>query len=145
MSGRLLLDENLSPRIARALATQFPGSVHVRDVELKGQSDHIIWNFAAKNGFTIATKDDDFRSLSLLQGPPPKVIWLVIENTSTAHASQALTAVRITCQGLPHFPGGDPGGAGCFTSERNARPVRDVISLLAEYGGLAGSTCGESA
>ena len=72
MSGRLLLDENLSPRIARALATQFPGSVHVRDVELKGQSDHIIWNFAAKNGFTIATKDDDFRSLSLLQGPPTK-------------------------------------------------------------------------
>lgn len=91
MSGRLLLDENLSPRIARALATQFPGSVHVRDVELKGQSDHIIWNFAAKNGFTIATKDDDFRSLSLLQGPPPKVIWLVIGNTSTAEILRILT------------------------------------------------------
>ena len=69
MSGRLLLDENSSPRIARALATQFPGSVHVRDVELKGQSDHIFWNFAAKNGFTIATKDADYRSLSLLHPP----------------------------------------------------------------------------
>lgn len=68
MFGGLLLDKNLSPRIARALATQFPGTVHVRDVELKGQSDHIIWNFAAKNGFTIATKDDDFRILSLLHG-----------------------------------------------------------------------------
>jgi predicted nuclease of predicted toxin-antitoxin system len=43
MAGRLLLDENLSPRLARDLAASFPDSAHVRDVALKGQSDHQIW------------------------------------------------------------------------------------------------------
>jgi len=90
MAGRLLLDENLSPRLASALATQFPGSVQVRDVGLKGQSDHQIWAFAARNGFTITTKDDDFRGLSLLRGAPPKIIWLVVGNTSTAEILRIL-------------------------------------------------------
>jgi predicted nuclease of predicted toxin-antitoxin system len=90
MAGGLLLDENLSPRLASALTTQFPGSAHVRDVGLKGESDHQIWAFAAKNDFTITTKDDDFRSLSLLHGAPPKVIWLVVGNTSTAEILRVL-------------------------------------------------------
>ena len=42
MKGRLLLDENLSPRLASALADVYPGSVHVRDVQLKGKSDQQI-------------------------------------------------------------------------------------------------------
>jgi len=83
MAARFLLDENLSPRLVSALSEQFPGSVHVRDVQLKGQSDHQIWSFAAENGYTIVTKDDDFRGLSLLRGAPPKVLWLVVGNTST--------------------------------------------------------------
>lgn len=92
MAGRLLLDENLSPRLAKDLATTFPGSAHVRDVALTGQSDHHIWKFAADNGFTILTKDDDFRGLSLVRGAPPKVIWLVIGNTSTAEILRILLA-----------------------------------------------------
>ena len=90
MAIRLLLDENLSPRLASALGATFPESRHVRDVGLKGQSDHLIWTFAAENGYTIATKDDDFRSLSLLRGAPPKVLWLVVGNTSTAEIQQVL-------------------------------------------------------
>ncbi len=45
------------------------------DVQLKGQNDQKIWLYAADNGYTIVTKDDDFRALSLLRGAPPKVIW----------------------------------------------------------------------
>jgi predicted nuclease of predicted toxin-antitoxin system len=63
MAGRLLLDENLSPRLAPELSGQFPGSVHVRDVQL-----------------------------SLLRGAPPKVIWLVVGNTSTAEILRILLA-----------------------------------------------------
>jgi predicted nuclease of predicted toxin-antitoxin system len=92
MAGRLLLDENLSPRLASELSGQFPGSLHVRDVELIGQSDQQIWSFAAENGYTIVTKDDDFRALSLLRGAPPKVIWLVVGNTSTAEILRILLA-----------------------------------------------------
>jgi predicted nuclease of predicted toxin-antitoxin system len=84
MTGRLLLDENLSPRLAAALSETFPGSVHVRDLQLKGQSDEQIWAVAAERGYTIISKDDDFRGMSLLRGAPPKVIWLVVGNTSTA-------------------------------------------------------------
>jgi predicted nuclease of predicted toxin-antitoxin system len=92
MAARFLLDENLSPRLASALSEQFPGTVHVRDVQLKGESDHQIWSFAGENGYTIVTKDDDFRGLSLLRGAPPKVIWLVVGNTSTAEILQILLA-----------------------------------------------------
>lgn len=38
----------------------------------------------------LTTKDDDFRSLSLLRGAPPKVIWLVVGNTSTAEILRIL-------------------------------------------------------
>ena len=92
MSGRFLLDENLSPRLISGLADVFPGSVHVRDVQLKGKSDEQIWSFAASNDYTIVTKDDDFRALSLLRGAPPKVIWLVVGNTSTAEILGILLA-----------------------------------------------------
>ena len=92
MKSRFLLDENLSPRLTSALEDVFPGSVHVRDVQLKGKSDQQIWLFAANKGYTIVTKDDDFRGMSLLRGAPPKVIWLVVGNTSTAEILRILLA-----------------------------------------------------
>lgn len=92
MKVRFLLDENLSPRLASALKDVYPGSVHVRDVQLKGTSDEQIWLFAANNNYTIVTKNDDFRGMSLLRGAPPKVIWLVVGNTSTAEILRILLA-----------------------------------------------------
>ena len=100
MAGRLLLDENLSPRLASELSGQFPGSVHVRDMQLKGQNDQKIWLYAADNGYTIVTKDDDFRALSLLRGAPPKVIWLVVGNTSTAEILRILLAHATAIEGF---------------------------------------------
>lgn len=90
MSRRLLFDENLSPRLPALLVDQFPGSRHVRDVGLRGATDQGIWDFAAAADFTIVTKDDDFRGLSLLRGAPPKVIWLVIGNCTTREILQIL-------------------------------------------------------
>ena len=40
--------------------------------------------YALEHGFAVISKDDDFRSLSLVNGAPPKVIWLRIGNASTA-------------------------------------------------------------
>ena len=74
MSRRLLLDENLSPRLPALLVDQFPGSRHVPDVGLRGATDQGIWRFAGAADSTVVTKDDDFRGLSLLRGAPPKVI-----------------------------------------------------------------------
>ena len=63
---KLLFDENLSPKLPRLLASQFPGSVHVRDCGLKGQSDQAVWEYAGANGFTVVSKDGDFYQRSLL-------------------------------------------------------------------------------
>jgi len=35
-----------------------------------------VWQYAKDNNFIIVTKDSDFYDLSLVQGSPPKVIWL---------------------------------------------------------------------
>ena len=40
---RLLLDENLSPRLARAVNDLFPGSIHVGDVGLRSADDETVW------------------------------------------------------------------------------------------------------
>ena len=81
---RLLFDENLSSRLVGALADQFPDSSHVNWVGLASATDLEIWAYAREHDFTVISKDDDFRSLSLVNGAPPKVIWLRVGNTSTA-------------------------------------------------------------
>jgi len=43
---KLLLDENLSPKLARAVADLFPDSLHVEECGLGGASDEAIWQFA---------------------------------------------------------------------------------------------------
>ena len=77
---KLLFDENLSPKLPLLLEKQFPGSRHLRDCGLKGQSDNAIWEYARANGFALVSKDSDFSQRSLLHGHPPKVIWLRLGN-----------------------------------------------------------------
>ena len=83
---KLLIDENLSPRLAHDLADLFPGSAHVRDVGLKAGADPLVWDFALQNDFIIVSKDADMHDLSLLKGSPPKVVWLRLGNCSTRQA-----------------------------------------------------------
>ena len=77
---KLLLDENLSPKLPALIAAQFPGSLHIRDCGLKGATDEAIWGFARTNNFTIISKDSDFYQRSLFYGSPPKLVWLRIGN-----------------------------------------------------------------
>ena len=51
-----------------------------------------IWAHARDGKFTVVSKDDDFRSSTLVRGPPPKVIWLQIGNSSTAAVVNSLRA-----------------------------------------------------
>jgi predicted nuclease of predicted toxin-antitoxin system len=80
---KLLLDANLSHRLLRRLNPVFPGSRQVNRAGLRGRTDKAVWDWAAHHGFTIVSKDNDFRQLSFLHGPPPKVIWLSIGNAGT--------------------------------------------------------------
>ncbi|MGH8549800.1 MAG: DUF5615 family PIN-like protein [Methylococcales bacterium] len=81
---KLLFDENLSFRLARALADIYPNSAHVREIGLLGAEHKRIWKHAADQGFMLVSKDADFYQRSLLYGVPPKIIWLRIGNAPTS-------------------------------------------------------------
>ena len=87
---KLLLDQNLSWRLADRLQDLFPGSAHVRTLGLDQASDEAVWEHARQNGFAIVSKDSDFEQRSLLLGHPPKCIWLRVGNCSTKRIDQLL-------------------------------------------------------
>ncbi len=101
---KLLFDENLSPKLPRLLATFFPGSAHVRECGLLGQSDEDVWDSARANGFTIVSKDSDFQQRSLLYGHPPKIIWLRIGNCTRQQLVQLITTHEPEIQALDAAP-----------------------------------------
>ena len=73
---KLLLDENLSPRLVSRLRSLFPGMEHVRNIGLRQATDGEIWRWAKTNSHTVVTTDADFVSMSQALGPPPKVIHI---------------------------------------------------------------------
>lgn len=91
---KLLFDENVSPTLAKAFAGQYPGSVHVRDVGLRGAEDLRIWDSASAQGFAIVSKDTDFRERSYVEGSPPKIIWLDVGNAGTAAIAELMRNER---------------------------------------------------
>ncbi len=62
---RLLVDENLSPRLADELSDRFPGSIHLNFAGLGSTADAVIREYAKAHRFTFLTKDKDFASLSI--------------------------------------------------------------------------------
>jgi predicted nuclease of predicted toxin-antitoxin system len=81
---KLLLDQNLSPRLVRTLEAAYPGSSHVRLVGLRDADDAVVWEFARDHDFIIVSKDSDFHQRSFVFGFPPKVIWIRRGNCPTA-------------------------------------------------------------
>lgn len=103
---KLLLDNNLSFRLISEIEKSFPGSTHVRDVDLESADDAKIWAYAKQHDFAIVSKDDDFRQLSLLYEFPPKVVWLRLGNCSTKQLQEFLGA---STSELIQFLGSDDG------------------------------------
>jgi predicted nuclease of predicted toxin-antitoxin system len=87
---RLLLDQNLSPRLLTVLADLYPGSTHVREIGLQAADDETVWQYAITHGFAIVSKDADFHERSFLIGHPPKVIWIRRGNCSTDEVAAIL-------------------------------------------------------
>jgi len=91
---KLLLDQNLSPRLVKRLQGIFPGCAHVRDFSLHSADDLEIWAFAIGEGFAIVSKDSDFHQLAFTEGPPPKVIWIQRGNCRTDDIAGLLHAAH---------------------------------------------------
>lgn len=86
---RLLFDQNLSPKLVNRLADLFPGASHVQLEGLDCAADDQVWEYARLNGFVIVTKDSDYNSLSVVRGSPPKIIWLLLGNSTTVQVEAA--------------------------------------------------------
>ena len=91
---KLLLDQNLSPRLCDRLRDVWTDVVHVRAVGLAAADDSAVWAYATQHGFTIVSKDGDFSGRSSLYGAPPKVIWLALGNCSTSEIERRLRSHR---------------------------------------------------
>ena len=65
-----LIDENLPKDVWAGIST-----IHVTDLGDR-KTDTDIWNYAKDKGHVIVTKDADFYDRILLEGKPPKVVWI---------------------------------------------------------------------
>jgi predicted nuclease of predicted toxin-antitoxin system len=101
---KLLLDENLSPDLVHALSAEYPGSAHVRDLGLKSATDLAVWERARSDGYTLVSKDSDFRQMSFLFGAPPRVVWVRLGNCSTAEILALLRNRRAALQSFWEDP-----------------------------------------
>jgi predicted nuclease of predicted toxin-antitoxin system len=87
---KLLFDQNISFRLVKQIAHVFPSSKHVSDAGLLNCEDQEIWLFAKNNGFVIVTFDSDYFDIALINGCPPKVIWLRTGNLTTKEIASLL-------------------------------------------------------
>jgi len=85
---KFLVDNALSPLIARGLREAGFEAVHVRDIGIHSASDQVIFEYARGADLTIVTADTDFGMLlALWRYPTPSVI---IFRTSDKHPKAQL-------------------------------------------------------
>ncbi len=88
---KLLLDANLSWRMAARLKDHFTDCLHVDHIGLDiPASDTDIWNYALANECIIITNDDDFLNFTNFKHFPPKVVLLRTGNQSNSYIQQLL-------------------------------------------------------
>ncbi len=80
---KLLLDQNISYRLLKKISDVFPDSGQVLQLGLNNAPDMEIWSFAKENDFVIVTFDSDFFDISVLNGYPPKIVWIRTHNQTT--------------------------------------------------------------
>lgn len=97
---KLLLDQNLSHKLVERLSDIFPESKHIKDQKLDQANDMVVWHFPKEYGFSIVTQDSDFFEIAMMQGAPPKVIWLRSGNSSTPHIERL---IRENALVITHF------------------------------------------
>ncbi|WP_163560258.1 DUF5615 family PIN-like protein [Halomonas sp. NO4] len=88
----LWVDAQLSPHLAQWL-TENCGvdACSVRYLGYRDADDETIFAEARKANVIVLTKDRDFPDLLERHGPPPKVIWITMGNTSNARMREVLS------------------------------------------------------
>ena len=91
---KIWVDAQLSPHLAPWLNERFEIEAYsVRWLGYRDASDEAIFAAAREADAAVMTKDRDFLNLLDIHGPPPKVIWITMGNTSNAHMRRVLDTV----------------------------------------------------
>jgi predicted nuclease of predicted toxin-antitoxin system len=90
---RLWIDEQLSPALADWLGTQFDlDAASVRSLGLARATDEAVFRAARSAEAIVVTKDQDFVRLLAAHGPPPRVLWITLGNTSNRRLQAVLSS-----------------------------------------------------
>ena len=87
---RFLVDAQLPPGLARHLTARGHAAEHVNRIGLGNASDGAIWQYAARTGATLVTKDEDYVALAGQEATGPQVVWIRIGNISNDALWRAL-------------------------------------------------------
>jgi predicted nuclease of predicted toxin-antitoxin system len=93
---RLLIDANLSPRVASILLAEGHDAIHVRDIGLLRASDETILTHAAASGQVIISADTDFGELLAVSGASkPSVVLLRSADHLTADQQSMMLVANL--------------------------------------------------
>ncbi|WP_440712420.1 DUF5615 family PIN-like protein [Gordonia sp. FQ] len=92
-----LLDENLSPLVAKHLNAAGYSAVHVRDLSLQGSSDDEVIRHASQSGRILVSSDTDFGTLLARSGATSPSFVLIRRAADRRAADQA----RLLLDNLP--------------------------------------------
>ena len=88
---KFLVDNQLPPTLARFLVTQGHEACHVAELSLGDADDELLWRRAARDGYVIVSKDEDFaRRVYLGRQPLVPVVWLRLGNCRNTHLRRAI-------------------------------------------------------
>ena len=119
---KILVDANLSPRVAEALSAIGHETVHVGDIGMLDAADEVILDWADEHGHVLVTADSDFGALlstrrmsgpsvihlrGVADQPPDTHMALLVENLPVLEAALAggaivsLSPTRLRIRDLP--------------------------------------------
>ena len=102
----LWIDEQLSPALAVWVSVSFDlAAIAVRDLGFARAADSEIFFAARRANAVVVTKDSDFVRLLDRHGPPPRVLWITLGNTSNERLKAVLTTSLL--RGMDLFAGGE--------------------------------------
>ena len=85
------VDAQLSPALAPWLSERFNvPAFSVQHLGYRNASDRQIFEAARAAGAVVLTKDSDFLRLLEQHGPPPRVLWVTVRNTSNVRMREVL-------------------------------------------------------
>ena len=82
------MDHNISHRICSRF--QNLQLISVASLQMDQSDDVLIWEYAARHGYHLMSKDGDMVHLVSYYGQPLKLIWLDIGNTTFKQLEQCI-------------------------------------------------------